>query len=77
MKAPKYIYDDVVRFELEYNGNTYLCTGKVYIVDRYGTIEQNEEPSYDIMVENFLGGKDSCLVKHIRESSIIDNGGSK
>ena len=46
---------------------------KVHIVDKYGTIEQNEEPSYDIMVDNFLGGKEPCLVKYIRESSIIDS----
>lgn len=72
MNKPKYNYDDVVSFELEHNDKTYLCTGKVYIVDKYGTIEQNEEPSYDIMVDNFLGGKEPCLVKHIRESSIED-----
>ena len=72
MNKPKYNYDDVVSFELEHNGKIYLCTGKVYIVDKYGTVEQSEEPSYDIMVYNFLGGKEPCLVKHIRESSIED-----
>lgn len=73
MNKPKYNYNDIVSFELEYNDKTYLCTGKVYIVDKYGTIEQSEEPSYDIMVDNFLGSKEPCLVKHIRESSIIDS----
>lgn len=42
--------------------------GTVYIVDSYGTFEQNEEPSYDIFVEHFFNGE-KCLVKHIRESS--------
>lgn len=73
MKKPKHKYGDIVSFELDHNNKTYLCTGSVYIVDRYGTIEQNIEPSYDVMVENFLDSKEPCLVKHIRESSIIDN----
>lgn len=47
-----------------------FCKGKVYIVDSYGTFEQNVEPSYDIMVENFNNTDSPCLVKHIRESSI-------
>ena len=72
MNKPKYNYNDVVSFELEHNDKTYLCTGKVYIVDKYGTIEQNVEPRYDIMVDNFLDSKEPCLVKHIRESSIIE-----
>ena len=70
---PKYNYNDVVSFELEHNGKTYLCTGKVYMVDKYGTLEQNEEAGYDVIVDNFLGGKEPCLVKYIRESSIIDS----
>ena len=72
MKEPKYKYGDIVNFESYHNNKIYLCTGSVYIVDRYGTIEQNIEPSYDVMVENFLDSKEPCLVKHIRESSIID-----
>lgn len=67
---PKFTYDDVVSFELEHNDKTYTCVGKVYIIDHYGTLEQNKEPSYDIMVEDFLGGGQPCLVKHIRESEV-------
>lgn len=64
MKNPDYDYDDVVSF---------MCgdekkTGKVYIIDRYGTFEQNEEPSYDVLVES-----ENCLYKHIRESWILKN----
>lgn len=42
--------------------------GKVYIIDAWGTFEQNEEPSYDIMVDDFNGSGSPCLVKHVRES---------
>lgn len=38
-------------------------TGKVEVVDAYGTFEQNEEPSYDVYVK-----EDNCLYKHLRES---------
>lgn len=43
-------------------------TGKVYIIDRYGTFDQDEEPSYDIMVEDYNGTGEPCLVKHVRQS---------
>ncbi len=44
--------------------------GTVEIVDSYGTFEQNEEPSYDILVEDFEGTP--TLVKHVRESDCYD-----
>lgn len=43
--------------------------GTVEIIDSYGTFEQDEEPSYDILVKEFNGGSDT-LVKHVRESEI-------
>lgn len=62
---PKYKVDDVVKFTID--GKEY--EGEVFIVDAYGTFFQNEEVSYDIMVEDSpFGG--SCLFKHIRESSL-------
>lgn len=42
-------------------------TGVIYIVDAYGTFEQNEEPSYDIYV-----AEENCIYKHIEESAIIE-----
>ena len=45
--------------------------GSVEIVDRYGTFEQNEEPSYDIMVENFNNTGKPMFVKHILESECV------
>lgn len=38
----------------------------IQIVDAYGTIEQEDEPSYDICVE-----EENCLYKHIREPDIV------
>lgn len=49
--------------------NEIFCIGKVFIIDAYGTCEQNDEPSYDIMVDNYNNTGRSCLVKHVRESS--------
>ena len=61
---PKYNRGDKVRFIA---GNNEEYEGYIEIVDRYGTFEQAEEPSYDILVK----GTPGCLHKHIRESSVI------
>ena len=42
--------------------------GTVYIVDAYGTFFQNNEPSYDIMVQDYNGTGEPCLCKHIEQS---------
>ena len=47
--------------------------GSIEIVDQYGTFEQAEEPSYDILVKEENG----CLYKHIRESQIMGDAGEK
>lgn len=67
---PVFDYEDKVGFYLTPYGETEqkFFVGKVYIIDRWGTFEQNEEPSYDIMVENYNGTGRDCLVKHIRQS---------
>ncbi|MCR5126859.1 MAG: metallophosphoesterase [Lachnospiraceae bacterium] len=48
-------------------GEKSIKNGEVYVVDAYGTIDQDEEPSYDIMVDD---GTEKCLYKHIPESEI-------
>lgn len=63
MPEPKYNQGDIVRFEI----NDDVKTGEVFIVDKHGTFEQNEESSYDIMVE-----EENILYKHIRESWIVN-----
>ncbi len=59
---PRYHRDEMVRIKWDDAEKV----GKVFIVDAFGTMDQNEEPSYDILVE-----EDNCLYKHICESDII------
>lgn len=67
---PIFKYEDKVGFYLMPYKETEekFFIGKVYIIDAYGTFEQDEESSYDIMVEDFNGSGEPCLVKHIRQS---------
>ena len=58
---PKFKEDEVVKFTTDGE----VLTGKIYIIDPYGTFEQNEEVSYDVMVED---GPWPGLFKHLRES---------
>ena len=59
---PKYQYGNLVKFEL--NGE--IKEGTVYIIDKYGTFEDDSDVSYDILV-----GNDNCLYKHINEKYIL------
>lgn len=63
IKDPEYGLGDIITFKFDGNSKT----GYVYVLDAYGTFEQDEEPSYDVMVE-----EENCLYKHVRESLIID-----
>lgn len=69
MTETKYKRGDIVRFHISHSNPKYdgTHTGTVEIVDRYGTFNQCEEPSYDILV----GGKHGLLYKHIRQSSVL------
>lgn len=58
---PKYQYGNLVKFEL--NGE--IKEGIVYIIDKYGTFEDDSDVSYDILV-----GNENCLYKHINEKYI-------
>lgn len=65
MPQPKYKRGDKVRFSVEENED--ILEGEIRIIDKYGTFEQNEEPSYDIYrLEN------NTLYKHVRQSFIIE-----
>ena len=70
MNKLKYNIDDEVKFSLEMNGRTFNVKGEVKIIDAYGTFEQKEEPSYDVMINNPLEPSQQILIKHIRESSL-------
>lgn len=61
-KTVFYHRQDLVMFLLQKE----LKIGVVWIVDAYGTFEQNEEVSYDIYVE-----EENCLYKHIRQSEVL------
>lgn len=59
---PKFKRNDMVVFKFR---DDEKC-GMIQIVDAYGTFEQDDEPSYDICVE-----EENCLYKHIRETDIV------
>lgn len=58
---PQYSYGQTVQFDL--NGEK--ITGKIAVIDAYGTFEQNEEVSYDIYRE-----ENNTLYKHITEKYV-------
>ena len=61
----KTIYKEgqIIKFKI----NNIIKEGIILIVDKYGTFEQNKEPSYDIMVT-----EENTLYKHIIQSMIIN-----
>lgn len=67
---PRYKRQDVVCFEIA----GMKKTGVIEIVDAYGTFFQDEEPSYDIMVNE---NNEECLYKHIPESYILNEKNEK
>ena len=62
---PKFQRGDKVKFTWTRDGQEISKTGSIYIVDAYGTFEQNNEVSYDIFVE-----EENCLYKHFVESMV-------
>lgn len=59
---PKFKYNDNVKFTYV---NSEVKCGVIYIIDKYGTFEDDSDVSYDIFVEN-----DNCLYKHINEKYV-------
>lgn len=59
---PKYLYGQSVEFKL----NNKTKRGIIYIIDPYGTFEDDSDVSYDIFVED-----EKCLYKHIREDYVV------
>ena len=58
---PKYNYGEKVSFQTEKG----FKIGTIAIIDKYGTFEQREDVSYDILVET-----ENCLYKHIPEQYV-------
>ena len=63
MVPAKYREGDVVTF---IHGKEHI-SGVVVVVDWFGTVEQHEEPSYDIRDK-----KNNVYYKHVRQSWIIE-----
>lgn len=61
---PKYGVGDEVTFTIK----DVTKQGTIYIVDSYGTFEDDSDVSYDIMVL-----EDNTLYKHIREDFVNNN----
>lgn len=70
--SPIFDYGDKVGFYITKDDKEYFQMGTVEIIDANGTFEQNEEPSYDILVESFTDTGRPCLMKHIVESHLYD-----
>lgn len=70
---PFYNKGDVTGFYLSLDNEEIFCIGTIEIIDAYGTYFQlDQEPSYDILVENFNNTGETTLVKHIVESLCYD-----
>lgn len=71
---PMYSVGDKVVFKMNVSNHIYALKGTIEIVDRFGAweIDNPREPSYDIMVENWMSSGEPMFVKHIRESSIFE-----
>lgn len=68
---PKYSYGDKVQFTLD--GEDY--EGTIYIIDKYGTFEDDSDVSYDVMVisdkfKSEFNPNGECLFKHLNEKLI-------
>ena len=74
---PKYKYGDKVRFSIYKNSlsNSKIeLKGEIWIIDSYGTFDDDSDVSYDILVKNYYKDRENgdCLFKHINEKLIID-----
>lgn len=64
---PKYNIDDRVKFDID--GRVYH--GNVYIIDPYGTWDDDSDVSYDIMADDWGDNHDQeCLFKHFTEKFV-------
>lgn len=64
---PKYTFNEEVTFKICNSDNVEIMKcGIIYIIDTYGTFEDNSDVSYDILVSD-----ENCIYKHIREDDIM------
>lgn len=67
---PKYDYGDKVSAIVHIDNCDLKVIGTIEIIDKYGTFKQNEEVSYDILVDDWCGTGTPMFVKHVRESRL-------
>lgn len=67
---PKYNPGEMVMWNIEEEGETYECYGRIRIVDAYGTFGQSREVSYDIEGPNYRNPDEKICYKHIVESQL-------
>lgn len=68
---PKFNYGDIVSSSIvDMTGDIIEFEGTISVIDRYGTFEQNEEVSYDVMVDNWCNSGEKMFVKHIIEPNL-------
>lgn len=74
---PKYKCTDIVKFKLE--DKEYI--GEIWIIDKFGTFDNPNDVSYDILVKDAYkegdryykpNGNNDCLFKHITETLICE-----
>ena len=63
---PKYKLGDRVKFDV--SGRRYH--GNIYIIDAYGTFEDESDVSYDIMVHEWGPKKEDCLFDRGRNAHV-------
>lgn len=68
---PKYKVGEEVCFVCGKDKNQ-EARGRICIIDAYGTWEQQEEVSYDILGSSSEESDKRVLFKHIRESEIVN-----
>lgn len=62
---PKFKHGDLVQFDVKFPEETRTIKGYIYIIDEYGTFQDNTDVSYDIMDE-----EEKCLYKHVSEKFV-------
>ena len=70
---PKYVDGDIVKFKVLTDYETQRIEeliGSIYIVDAWGTFQDNSDVSYDILVKDYFSPGANCLFKHISEFMI-------
>lgn len=65
-QIPKYKRGDVVEFIVDNKTQK----GTIVIVDMYGTFEQGNQSSYDIIVDDWFDSGETMFCKHVVESLV-------